>query len=226
MAEDAVLVFDIEAVPDVQAFARAEHLEAHPDWSVRKQMGEKVARQLFQRIVCIGSLRAVRREGAWHVEAVEAPHAGEASEGELIERFARRLDGAPLLVSFNGHTFDLPVLRYRAMMNKVSVAGLEARRYFDRAASDSIDLCDLLSGQERHARASLDELSRVLGLAGKPQGMDGAAVEEMFRAGRHAEISAYCRSDVLNTYRIWLRYELFCGRLDQAQLAASEAGLD
>lgn len=226
MAENSVLVFDIEAVPDVQAFAKAEHLESHPDWSVRKQMGEKVARQLFQRIVCIGSLRATRRDGAWRVDSIETPHAGEASEAELIQRFARRLEGAPLLVSFNGHTFDLPVLRYRAMMNKVSVPGLTARRYFDRAASDSIDLCDLLSGQERHARASLDELSRVLGRPGKPAGVDGSAVEEMFQAGKHAEIAAYCRSDVINTYRIWLRYELFCSRLNDAQFAASEAGLD
>ena len=226
MVEDSVLVFDIEAVPDVQAFAKAERLESHPDWSVRKQMGEKVARQLFQRIVCIGSLLARRGpDGAWHVDSLEAPHAGEGSERDLIERFVGRLDGGPLLVSFNGHTFDLPVLRYRAMMHSVDAPALAARRYFDRAAADSIDLCDLLSAQERHARASLDDLSRVLGLDGKPDGVDGAAVEEMFRAGRHAEIAAYCRSDVVNTYRIWLRYELFCGRLDQAQLAASDADL-
>ncbi|UYN94676.1 MAG: ribonuclease H-like domain-containing protein [Enhydrobacter sp.] len=225
MAEDAVLVFDIEAVPDVRGFAVAERLESHPDWSVRKQMGEKVARQLFQRIVCIGSLRAVRRDGVWRIESIEAPHAGEASEPEMIERFAGRFVGGPLLVSFNGHTFDLPVLRYRAMLNAVSLPGLAARRYFDRSAADSIDLCDLLSGQERHARASLDELSRLLGLPGKQDGMDGGAVEEMFDSGRHAEIAAYCRSDVVNTYRVWLRYELFCGRLNAAEFAASERDL-
>ena len=28
---------------------------------------------------------------------------------------------------------------------------------------------------------------------------------------------AYCESDVLNTYRVWLRYELFRGRLSEAQ---------
>jgi hypothetical protein len=30
---------------------------------------------------------------------------------------------------------------------------------------------------------------------------------------------------VLNTYRVWLRYELFRGRLSEAQFQASEAGL-
>jgi predicted PolB exonuclease-like 3'-5' exonuclease len=145
----------------------------------------------------------------------------------LIQRFVDRLASAdrPRLVSFNGHTFDLPVLRYRAMMHAVPAPALGVRRYFDRSVADSIDLCDLLSAQERHARASLDELSRVLGLPGKPEGVDGTAVEAMFGEGRHAEIADYCRSDVLNTYRIWLRYELFCGRLSAAAFESSEADL-
>ncbi len=88
-----------------------------------------------------------------------------------------------------------------------------------------IDLCDLLSAQERHARVDLDELSRVLGLPGKPDGVDGKAVESLFAAGKHAEIAAYCSSDVVNTYRCWLRYELFCGRASDAEYTASEAAL-
>jgi 3'-5' exonuclease len=47
----------------------------------------------------------------------------------------------------------------------------------------------------------------------------------MFADGRHDESAAYCRSDVVNTYRCWLRYELFCGRLDRSQFTASEKAL-
>jgi len=36
---------------------------------------------------------------------------------------------------------------------------------------------------------------------------------------------AYCESDVLNTYRVWLRYELFRGWLSEAKFQASEADL-
>jgi 3'-5' exonuclease len=35
----------------------------------------------------------------------------------------------------------------------------------------------------------------------------------------------YCETDVLNTYRVWLRYELFRGRLTPVQFAESEANL-
>jgi len=88
-----------------------------------------------------------------------------------------------------------------------------------------IDLCDLLSGYDAHHRVSLQQLSRVLDLPGKPEGVDGSAVEAMFNEGRAAEIAAYCRSDVVNTFRIWLRHELFLGRLGEAEFAASEKEL-
>ena len=39
------------------------------------------------------------------------------------------------------------------------------------------------------------------------------------------EIAEYCESDVVNTYRMWLRYELFRGRLTEAANQASELNL-
>ena len=222
---DRVLVFDLETVPDVAGFARAENMTSHPEREVRRQMGEKVARQLFQRIVCIASLAVQRTDGVWRPTSLDSPHQPAENERALIEDFIARLGEAPRLVTFNGHAFDLPVLRYRAMLHAVPAPGFAARPYFDRTGADTIDLCDLLSAQERHARASLDELARLLELPGKPAGVDGQAVEGMFAEGKHDEIAAYCRSDVVNTYRCWLRYELFCGRLDGAQFTASEKAL-
>jgi 3'-5' exonuclease len=42
--------------------------------------------------------------------------------------------------------------------------------------------------------------------------------------GGTEEIADYCKSDVINTYRLWLwlRHELFRGRLDQNQFEFSE----
>jgi predicted PolB exonuclease-like 3'-5' exonuclease len=51
-------------------------------------------------------------------------------------------------------------------------------------------------------------LATVLGLTGKPDGMTGAEVEKYYRDGHVRQIAEYCESDVLNTYRIWLRHEL------------------
>jgi hypothetical protein len=52
-----------------------------------------------------------------------------------------------------------------------------------------------------------------------------AEVEKYYRDGHTREIADYCESDVLNTYRVWLRYELFRGRLSDAEFQTSEASL-
>jgi predicted PolB exonuclease-like 3'-5' exonuclease len=59
----------------------------------------------------------------------------------------------PQLVTFNGNTLDLPVLRYRAMIHGISAPGLATRPYFNRYTDDAVDLCDILSSfAATHAR--------------------------------------------------------------------------
>jgi len=64
-----------------------------------------------------------------------------------------------------------------------------------------------------------------MGLPGKPDGMSGEEVEKYYRDGRIRDIAEYCKGDVINTYRLWLRYELFCGRLTEPECQASESNL-
>jgi hypothetical protein len=87
------------------------------------------------------------------------------------------------------------------------------------------ELCDVLSSFSSQGKATLHELCRVMGLLGKPDGISGGEVEKYYRDDHTREIACYCESDVLNTYRVWLRYELFRGRLSEAQFQASEADL-
>ena len=72
------------------------------------------------------------------------------------------------------------------------------------------------------AKVKLDEVSKILGLTGKPEGVDGSRVEEMVLAGQIEEVARYCESDVLNTYRVWLVYELFRSSITAKELDWSE----
>jgi 3'-5' exonuclease len=65
----------------------------------------------------------------------------------------------------------------------------------------------------------------VICLPGKPDGTSGADVERYYREGRIREIAEYCESDVVNAYRVWLRHELFRGRLSAAEFEGSETAL-
>jgi predicted PolB exonuclease-like 3'-5' exonuclease len=129
------MVWDLETVPDLGAIARVHGLDAADDEAAREKLGDKF------KIACIGALNRGRVENVGQVRSLGAPHLEEQSEAELIPGFVDRIaELRPQLVTFNGGSFDLPILRYRAMMNTVSAPGLCLRPYFHRYADDALDL--------------------------------------------------------------------------------------
>jgi predicted PolB exonuclease-like 3'-5' exonuclease len=74
---------------------------------------------------------------------------------------------------------------------------------------------DVLSGYGASGRASLELAAQLIGLPGK-LGIGGAQVWPAYRRGEIAAIRDYCEIDVLNTYLIYLRFELTRGVLDAA----------
>jgi predicted PolB exonuclease-like 3'-5' exonuclease len=223
---DYVLVWDLETVRDLAAGARVFDLVGQSDDAVQSAFGTEFPKLLLHRIACIGALVASQSSSGWQIEALGAPHIGERTEKELITAFVDKIaDLKPRMVTFNGGTFDLPVLRYRAMVHRVSAAGLHARPYFNRYTDDAIDLCDVLAAFDQRAKVKLDLLCKTLGFAGKSGGIDGSQIESYVADGKIAEVAAYCETDVVNTYRVWLAYELFRGRLSPEAFAGSERNL-
>lgn len=221
-----VIVWDLETVPDLTRWAAANGHAGKPDNEIREAMGSKFPKLPYHSIACIGALVTHKEDDFWKVKAIGAPHVGERSEKALITAFVDRIaELNPQLITFNGNSFDLPVVRYRAMINEVSAPGLSMRPYFNRYSEDALDLCDALSSFSPNGKATMHEISLALGLTGKPEGIDGSEVAGYFQAGRIKEIADYCETDVTNTYQIWLRYELFRGKLTEAQFKASVADL-
>ncbi|HEY9163814.1 MAG TPA: 3'-5' exonuclease, partial [Magnetovibrio sp.] len=141
-------------------------------------------------------------------------------ERDLVAGFFQWVDKKrPRLVSYNGRGFDVPVLRHRAMVHGVTAAGFHDTsnkwdNYSSRYAQDFH--CDLQEALTDFGAASrglkLNEICAVLGFPGK-FGVDGSQVAPMFDAGRVGEIRDYCETDVLNTYLVYLRYQLTRGRM-------------
>ena len=61
-------------------------------------------------------------------------------------------------------------------------------------------------------------LNLVANLLGKPGKMDvqGDMVQDLYDAGRLADINDYCRCDVLDTYFVFLRTRVLLGQLELA----------
>ncbi len=221
-----VFVFDIETVPDVMTGRRLHGLDGLTDAEVaemlffkrRQENGGELVRAHLQQIVAISVvMRTSDRLKVWSLGGPDAP------EEELIRRFFGGIEEyRPTLVSWNGSGFDLPVLHYRALLH-----GISAPRYWDTGDQDQssrwnnylsrfhwrhLDLMDVLSAWQPRMVASLTEIAVLLGFPGK-LGMDGSKVWAAFQAGDITGIRDYCETDVLNTYLIYLRFELIRGRL-------------
>ncbi len=211
---ETVMVFDLETVPDLAAVARVHGLDPADTDGACAKLGAGFPKLIYHAVVCIGALIAERLNGAWRVRALGAPHVGDRTEARLIADFAARVERLrPQLVSFNGNGFDLPVLRYRAMIQGVPAPGLTVRPYYRRYDEAGLDLCDVLANFDARGRIGLDALCRAMGVPGKPEGVDGGNVADLVAQGRMDAVAAYCRADVVATYRIFLAYEHLRGNL-------------
>ncbi len=220
-----VLVFDIETVPDVAAGRRLYHLDLKDEDVARvmvhrrrEESGQDFLRHYLHKVVAISVL--LRRQDECRVWSLGDPS---ASEAEILGRFFEGIEKfSPTLVSWNGSGFDLPVLHYRALLHKIPCArywetgdddpAFRWNNYLSRYHARHTDVMDVLSGYQGRATAPLDELSAFLGFPGK-QGHDGAEVWDRYRRGEIEGIRAYCETDVLNTYLVYLRLELMRGHL-------------
>jgi len=141
---------------------------------------------------------------------------------EITKRFWEgwKVYERPTLVSFNGRSFDLPLLELAAFRYGVSVPAWfnitdknweQNRSRYNTGAH--LDLHDLLTnfGATRFNGG----LNLAANLLGKPGKMDvqGDMVQDMFNERRFAEINDYCRCDVLDTYFVFLRVAVLLGRL-------------
>lgn len=141
-----------------------------------------------------------------------------ADEAELIRRVHVMLSGKPVLVTWNGLGFDLPVLRYRALHHSLPLPQLYgpiAQKAWDkydyRFGDQHYDLCDLLSGFGRSTSLKLSEAAALCGLACKTE-CTGVGVLKLWREERYEEISAYVAEDAVATARVFLRWWASTGR--------------
>ena len=233
------LVFDIETIPDIDLGRRLYGVDDLEDADVGKIMFFKQRQSrgtdflpVYQhRVVAISAV--LRTGDDLHVFSLGDEG---ASEKEIVQRF---FDGlarySPDLVSWNGQGFDLPVLHYRAMLH-----GISAERYWETGDNDRefrynnylsrfhwrhLDLMDALSGFNVGARASLDNVATLLGFPGK-LGMSGDKVWTKYLNGELAAIRNYCETDALNTYLVYLRFQLMRGVLDETRYGRELERLD
>ena len=87
------------------------------------------------------------------------------------------------------------------------------QRYSERFHTD---LLDVLGNFGSVRGLKLDVVANLVGMPGKYD-VHGDMVLELYYQGKYEVIDEYCQSDVLNTYGVYLHYELLKGNLSAAE---------
>jgi predicted PolB exonuclease-like 3'-5' exonuclease len=147
-------------------------------------------------IVCIGLLDTESGKDKAIVDKEEA---------RLLASFWKHLSNHPpeLFVTFNGKSFDFPYVNVRSAILQVAPSmKLPVRRY---TTHPHFDLYEVLAGNDRHRRGSLDYFCAVFGIPSPKKNLDGAGVGEAFKQGRIEEIARYCLNDCRATAALYER---------------------
>jgi len=228
----AFLVFDLESVADGSLVSRLQYPGEglDPAAAIERYRAALLAKNgtdfipyTFQYPTAVAVAKVGADFGLLDLVALDEPG---FRPHVITEHFWRGWEHyrRPTLVSFNGRTFDLPLLELAAFRYGVSLPGWFAarargtdqpRNRYNTASH--LDLLELLTnfGSSRFVGG----LNLAANLLGKPGKMDvqGCMVQDLFNAGRLTEISDYCRCDVLDTYFVFLRTRVLIGELSLEQ---------
>ena len=228
------LVFDIESVADGelvsklrfpgQGLSAADAVQKYRDELMAKYETDFIP-YTFQVPVSVVVAKVTAQFELIDIVALDEP---QFRSHIITEHFWRGWEvyKRPTLVSFNGRTFDLPLLELAAFRY-----GLSASAWFNCSGKTyeqprnryntecHLDLHDVLTnfGASRF-NGGLNLVANLLGKPGKME-VQGHMVQDLWNEGRLAEINDYCRCDVLDTYFAFLRTMVLLGnlKLDEEQ---------
>ncbi|CBG40661.1 putative polysaccharide biosynthesis protein, WlaX [Helicobacter mustelae 12198] len=233
-----ICVLDIETIPDVDILRRMYpdaallsdlDLCAHAFFLQKEKTGSEFLPLHLHKIICISSVLA--DEYGYFIKVGNFGK-GEGEENLLTEFLSFMDKKNPKLVSFNGRNFDIPAILLRSMRYNLSaIAYYETenpkhnknkwenyrQRYSERF---HVDLFDTLGNFGNVRGLQLDKICMMLDLPGKYD-ISGDMVHHIYydptldEEEKMEQIQTYCQSDVLNTYWVYLKYELLRGAMSK-----------
>lgn len=221
-----ICIFDCESIPDADLIRQSEFGMIKKNQKLsdealslafmkeyEKDQGTSFLPLPYHKIVCICAVLADEFGNFIKVAKMNGD-----SEASIIQAFFDVINKSkPRLVSFNGRGYDMPLLILRGLKYNINAkAYLDTKdkwnNYQSRYAKEKhLDLFDTLSSfGQRGCR--LDLLCKMVGFPGKYD-VSGDDVMRLYYEKKLDKIVEYCESDVLNTYLLFLKYELIHAHL-------------
>ena len=170
--------------------------------------------------------------GALWIDSQHAPRrlaiVGEdLDEAGILGEFAKLLEERrPKMVTYNGRSFDLPVIAMRCMRHGIPLSHYYQSRdvRYRFSPEGHLDLMDFIADFGAAKVSKLDIMAKLCGMPGKV-GVDGKDVGPLVHAGRIQEVRDYCLCDVAQTAAVYFRVELLRGELAREEYLKSMRSL-
>lgn len=203
------LILDIAtaALPDAERYLEGT-VRAPGNYKDPVKIAEAIAEKTAERIRMAATdvdLARITGFGMWH-DALSSPSVvtlkDEPSEAAILRAIAndlRRLN--PMIITFGGFSFDLPLLMRRARYLGIDFPKID----LDRFRSPHVDLCEILSDRNNDRKRSLQFYVKRLGWD-ISKTLTGAEEAQVPTTGKWDELAASLDHDVTATHRLakWL----------------------
>jgi predicted PolB exonuclease-like 3'-5' exonuclease len=229
MSDVKYLIFDIETVGDGDLIRKVRFPDEQlsPREAIqryRSQLLEESGRDVLPlTFVLPVSVAVAKVSRDWQLLDVSVLDAPQFRPQEIVRRFWQGWSHykQPTLVTFNGRSYDLPVMEVAAFRFGISIPqwfNVDARS-FEQARNRynheaHLDLQDLLTNYGAFRMSGgLNLLANLIHKPGKSL-IDGSQVQSLYHEGKVDLINDYCRCDVLDTYFVFLRTQVLLGRIN------------
>ncbi|HET7008001.1 MAG TPA: ribonuclease H-like domain-containing protein [Candidatus Binatia bacterium] len=189
-----IFYFDIETVPTEKALEENGLLDAQIKLDEPELIKKLSLSALSAKIICLCYTIEPSLSGA--VEVLQG------EETDIIKNFWKIVPDCNLFVGHNILDFDMRFIYQRSVIHQIKPSrDIPFTRFRNAPIYDTMQEWSKW-GREH---ASLDSLSKALGIPSPKENLDGSKVYPFYRAGKLPEIVEYCKRDVESVRAVYKR---------------------
>ena len=189
-----IFYFDIETVPTEKASEENGLLDAQIKLDEPELIKKLSLSALSAKIICLCYTIEPSLSGA--VEVLQG------EETDIIKNFWKIVPDCNLFVGHNILDFDMRFIYQRSVIHQIKPSrDIPFTRFRNAPIYDTMQEWSKW-GREH---ASLDSLSKALGIPSPKETLDGSKVYPFYRAGKLPEIVEYCKRDVESVRAVYKR---------------------
>ncbi len=189
-----ILYFDIETVPTDKALQENGLLDAQIKLDEAETIKKLSLSAVTAKIICLCYMIEPSVSGT--IEVLQG------EETDIIKGFWKIVPDCNLFVGHNILDFDMRFIYQRSVIHNIKPSrDIPFTRFRNAPIYDTMQEWSKW-GREH---ASLDTLSKALGIPSPKENLDGSKVYPYYRAGKLPEIIEYCKRDVASVRAVYKR---------------------